>query len=485
MSIRGGAIAIPCRVLVGSLPVILSAVGGSDARASSHREAPFVTENPKVDATDFYMFRSYEPGRDAFVTLIANYLPLQDPYGGPNYFTLDPDAVYDINIDNDGDAKYDVTFRFRFQTVLRNITLDVGNPGEEIAVAVPLVNVGPFAAQASSTINVVETFQVEVIREGKKDKLIEKLADGSTTFDKPVDNIGNKSIPNYDSYAAQFVYDVVLPGGDVGRMFVGQRKDPFVVNLGETFDLVNLDPVGAPNAEADDLADKNVTSLILEIPTSFLLGESPILAGNTTASLRKVRTLSKKPAFDEPANETGSYVQVSRLGSPLVNEVVIGLPDKNRFNASSPKQDAKLFATYVTNPTLPELLQALFGVTAPNVFPRTDLLQIFVTGIPGLTEVQGGTPSEMLRLNTSIAITSAAMQDRLGVLGGDMAGYANGRRPGDDVVDISLRAVMGVLLPMSTAPSGQLPYTDGAIVDASFFDTTFPYLKTPLAGSPN
>jgi hypothetical protein len=179
----------------------------------------------------------------------------------------------------------------------------------------------------------------------------------------------------------------------------------------------------------------------------------------------------------------GQWSQVSRLGMPLVNEVVIGLPDKDRFNASEPRNDGQ-FLKYVTNPTLPALLNALFGVTAPST-PRNDLVQVFLTGVSGLNQPAGVVPSEMLRLNTGANPTAAGSQSRLGVLGGDLAGFPNGRRPGDDVVDMSLRVVMGVLLPLSSAPSGQLPYTDGAFVDATFFDAAWPYLKSPLPGSPS
>jgi hypothetical protein len=181
----------------------------------------------------------------------------------------------------------------------------------------------------------------------------------------------------------------------------------------------------------------------------------------------------------------GAYTQVSRLGSPLVNEVVIGLPDKDRFNHSEPQDDAQ-FAVYVTNPTLPALIELLFpAAAAPTAFPREDLVAGFLTGVDGLNQPPNVVPSEMLRLNTATPAVPAGSQQPLGVLAGDTAGFPNGRRPGDDVVDIALRVVMGVLLDPEDAPAGQLPFTDGAFVDDSFFDTTFPYLVTPLPGSPN
>ena len=252
-------------------------------------------------------------------------------------------------------------------------------------------------------------------------------------------------------------------------------------------------PLGEPNAAPNTLAYKSVTSLELEVPVACLAtGGSDIVGGWTTASLRQARVLNPAPkgvvaganAGKGPEVVGGAWTQVSRLGMPLVNEVVIGLPDKDRFNASQPKDDGQ-FADYVTNPTLPALLQVLFGVEAPQVFPRTDLVAAFLTGVDGLNKPAGVVDSEMLRLNTSIAPKPAAQQSSLGVLGSDTSGFPNGRRPGDDVVDIELRVAMGVLLPPEQAPAGQLPLTDGAAQSASDFDEAFPYLKTPLPGSPN
>jgi hypothetical protein len=475
--------------------VLLAALVPALAGASSHREAPLITEMPKVDGTDFYMFRSYEPGRDGFVTLVANYLPLQDAYGGPNYFSLDPDAFYDIHVDNDGDGVEDVTFRFKFGTFLRRISIPVGGA----TVPIPLVNAAPTVnGVGRGSLNRLRSYTVRIIRgpANSASSRVDFLDGGGAQpnrFVSPEDNIGARSFPDYDAYADQFIYDANIPGCGAGRVFAGQRKDPFVVNLGETFDLVNIDnPIGARDAETDDLADKNVTSLILEVPIDCLTGDGPTVGAWTAAWLPRVRRLRTNPTFGRPTDESGDYVQVSRLGMPLVNEVVIGLPDKNLFNASQPPGDAAL-ATYVTNPTLPELLEILFfdaGVRAPNNFPRNDLVAAFVTGLAGVNQLGFG---EMLRLNTSIPPTPAAQQSSLGALAGDNAGFPNGRRPGDDVVDIELRVAMGVLCHAfpgafgcgpDDAPSGLLPFTDGAYVDSSFFDTEFPYLRTPIAGSP-
>jgi hypothetical protein len=455
--------------------------------ASSHREAPAITEIPKLDATDFYLFRSYEPGREGFVTVVACYQPLQAPYGGPNYFTMDPEALYEIHLDNDGDAREDLTFQFRFQNRYQGQALEIGPAGDTKSVPIPLVASGPVSADPAFA-NLIETFTVDVVsgdrRTGRRQALT-NAGGGASEFQKPLDNIGSKTLGDYAAYAADFLYEVDVPGVGASRLFVGQRKDPFVVNLGEVFDLVNLDPVGPPDGEADLLADANVTALVLELPIAGILGKkSAVIGGWTTASLRQGRVLDPRPSgHDRSSVEGGAWVQVSRLSSPLVNELVIGLPDKDRFNASEPREDAQ-FLTYVTHPTLPALLEALFGVTAPTLFPRQDLVEAFLTGVGGLN--QNGSAAEMLRLNTSIAPRPKGTQGRLGALEGDTAGFPNGRRPGDDVVDIELRVAMGVLIadPL-LAPSGQLPYTDGALVDDSFFDESFPYLRTPLAGSPN
>ncbi|MEX0739313.1 MAG: DUF4331 domain-containing protein [Pseudohongiella sp.] len=214
--------------------------------------------------------------------------------------------------------------------------------------------------------------------------------------------------------------------------------------------------------------------------------DEPVIGAWTTASVRQARVINPDPMANGKGAtvEGGAWAQVSRLGMPLVNEVVIGLKDKDAFNASQPMNDGQ-FIDYVTHPTLPELLEILFGVTAPNNFPRQDLVTAFLTGVPDVNMPVGVTASEMLRLNPAIAATAAASQNDLGVLGGDNAGFPNGRRPVDDTVDVSLRVAMGVLADPADAPDGDLAYTDGVQLDASELQTIFPYLATPLAGSPN
>ncbi len=490
---------------------LVSALGlaAIDTQASSHREAPFITSVPKVDGTDFYLFRSYEPGREGYVTMVANYLPLQDAYGGPNYFALDPQALYEIHIDNNGDAREDITFQFRFQNELKDIALTIGGQ----SVPIPLTQAGGIADVNPGTLNVRETYTVDVVRGDRRggQRAAVTGANGQRRFDKPADNIGDKTYggaDRYPEYAWKHRYDVNVPGcSGAGQMFVGQRKEPFAVALGRIFDLINLDPLGPPvGGNENKLATKNITSLILEVPISCLTnGSEPVIGGWTTASLRQGRLLdpTPRPGYASTSREGGAWTQVSRLGMPLVNEVVIGLRDKDRFNGSQPKDDGQ-FATYVTNPTLPALVQTLFpSAPAPTKFPRSDLVAAFLPGIKlkdgtNVNQPAGVTPSEMLRLNTAIPPTPAANQNKLGVAGGDLAGFPNGRRPGDDVVDIELRVAMGALCTLSgptdtlnvgctpaDAPAGGAPITDGVDTNASMFYATFPYLVAPIPGSPN
>lgn len=497
VKVLSGALLLACAVV----PIV--------SMASSHREAPFIAGSPRVDGTDFYMFRSYEPGRDAYVTFIANYLPLQDPYGGPNYFALDSKALYEIHVDNTGDGREDITFQFRFNDTYKNLAVPSGGTTN---VAVPLINIGPIDATAAN-LNMVQTYSVSVVRGGRRSTApvtVGNSTGGADVFTKPADNIGNKSIPDYDAYAANFIYQAAIPGcGFPARVFVGQRKEGFVVNLGEVFDLVNTNPAGPRDGEPNTLTGKNVTSLALEVPIACLVsGSEPVIGAWTTASVRQARVINPRPSSPNRASiEGGAWTQVSRLGMPLVNEVVIGLPDKDKFNASEPRNDAQ-FLSYVTTPTLPVLLNVLFGnaATVPGT-PRNDLVAAFLTGVPGLNKPANGAPSEMLRLNTSIAPTPVDTQNDLGVLAGDNAGFPNGRRPFDDVVDIELRVAAGALCstaltcgPQTADPNGGTPYTDGARAAGSSaqtlnatgqvsatdtFLTVFPYLSSPLPGSPN
>ncbi len=518
--------------------MVCSTFISAPSEASSHREAPNISRFPTLDSTDFYIFNSYEQGRGDYVTLIANYIPLQDAYGGPNYFAMDPDATYSIHIDNDGDAIEDITFAFNFESMLPNdnqgVQLTVGPEGNQRTVSVPLKNVGGISAGNDAAVNFSESYSMTMIsgpqRTGATTTL-NNTTTNSSSFSKPLDYVGNKtfgSMTEYQAYADQFVYQVAIPNCEgMARVFVGQRKDPFVVNLGKTFDLVNYVPVegdsspgagdgeGFPggitqSADNDDLADKNVTSIAVEVPKACIVGDGNQVIGSwTTASLPQARVLNPNAKFANNAVNGGALTQVSRLGNPLVNELVIGIKDKDTFSTSHPKNDGQ-FLDYVSHPSLPELLTILFKdavnttlganleTLAPTNFPRTDLITAFLTGFAGVNQQATVTPSEMLRLNTAIAATAQSDQSAFGVAGNDLAGFPNGRRPGDDVVDIALRVVMGRLchpIPVAgtdtdlelcspeDANVGTVPFTDGAPVNALMMDATFPYLATPLAGS--
>ena len=505
----------------------LLAIAGS-ANASSHREAPFITTSPKVDASDFYMFNSYEAGHAGFVTLIANYQPMQDGFDGPNYHNMDPNALYEIHIDNVGDAHEHLTFQFRFQENVANggagLTESVGGTNVEIA---PMQN-GAVSVPNDPHLQVNETYTLTLVtgdrRTGTATAIV-NAATGSSTFAKPVDNIGEKTIADYPTYANQHIYPITIPGCSTpGQVFVGARQDPFAVNLGVIFDMVDA-PVGAITTGSNfgatprgSLYYKNVTALELEVPTSCLLGaasaggtQSPVIGGWTTASLRQTRVLdpSPKSGYQTADRVGGAWTQVSRLGMPLVNELVIGLKDKDRFNSSKPKDDAQ-FATYVTNPSYPALLEAYLGAPAgglaPSNIPRNDLVTTFLTGITGLNQLPTVTASEMLRLNTSKPAVPFASQNRLGYVGNalaagnDFAGYPNGRRPKDDVVDITLIAAMGGLCVAngttdafgfgaacnpSVVPLGATAFQLNDTVDqaAQPFLPGFPYLNTPIPGT--
>lgn len=524
-----------------SILAVAAACSAGLSLASSHREAPFVTTAPKVDSTDFYMFRSYEGiaangtgGRSDYVTIIANYLPLQDAYGGPNYFSLDPNALYEIHLDNNGDAKEDLTFQFRFKNTLKSVPLTIGGK----SVAIPLVQAGPVANLSDAALNLAETYSVTLVRGDRRKGTIQPIAKtgGATTFEKPVDYIGEKTLGNaaaYATYAGKHIHDVKIPGcsagQDTARVFVGQRQEGFAVNLGTIFDLVNAplavitNPANIGAAQAKSIQDKNVTTIALEVHKSCLTaGTDPVIGGWTSASLRQGRLLSAMPASGHQTTEKagGAWVQVSRLGQPLVNEVVIGLKDKDKFGASKPSADTQ-FLDYVTNPTLPALLGLVLAndaaALAPTNFPRTDLATVFLTGITGVNKPENVTPSEMLRLNTSLPPVQFAQQNRLGIVGNilangqDNAGFPNGRRPKDDVVDIALVAMLGGLCMAngdndtykfnsipgvagvtsackpSSVPAGSTSFNVHDAVDQAVvpFLTSFPYLNTPNPGARN
>ncbi len=523
--------------------------------ASSHREAPFITRNPKVDGTDFYMFNSYDGARAGYVTLIANYQPLQEPGGGPNFFNMDPEALYEIHVDNDGDAAEDITFQFRFTNTLAGgtgVALPIGPTGNKKQVSIPIVNFGGITAADQSKLNVAETYTLNIVRGPRRSGMVKPVVKTGTAdgkFTKPVDYIGNTTFTDkagYDAYANQYNYQVDIPdctpSAGKARVFVGQRQEGFAVNLGTIFDLVGAPAsvgviaggtnranrgdtvVNSLNSGGNSVYNKNITSLAIEVPAACLTkAPSTIIAGWTTASVRQARVINPSATYTVPSREGGAWAQVSRLGNPLVNEVIIGLKDKDHFNSSEPKGDAQ-FADYVTNPVLPDYLDLLFSAAAAKPlsprgtsYPRADLVAAFLTGVKatdtgagatGGTMVnvnQNGATAEYLRLNTALGATARGSQNSLGaaacfVNGAlkldngsastdpdakcDPAGFPNGRRPGDDVTDIALRVAMGYLLPMDATnnPNPTIPYTDFAINYDTQFGASFPYLNTPYPG---
>jgi hypothetical protein len=515
---------------------LAAACAAGTSIASSHREAPFIATSPKVDGTDFYMFRSYEGiqangtgGRSDYVTILANYQPLQDAYGGPNYFSMDPNGLYEIHIDNNGDAKEDLTFQFRFKNTLKNIALDVNGK----SIAIPLIQAGAVSGLNAANLNLNETYSLTLVRGDRRKGVATPITktSGGAVFEKPVDYIGTKTLGDataYANYANLHIHNITIPGCAAGinsaKVFVGQRQDGFAVNLGTIFDLVNasagvlLDP-SLKNAQANrSIQDKNITTLALEVHKDCLAsGGDSVIGGWTTASLRQGRLLSGAPASGHQASEKtgGAWVQVSRLGQPLVNEVVIGLKDKDKFNSSKPTGDGQ-FLDYVTNPTLPPLLSTVLGANVtPTNTPRTDLATVFLTGIVGVNKPATVTPSEMLRLNIALPPRQFADQNRLGIVGNilaggtDNAGFPNGRRPKDDVVDIALVAMVGGLCVAngdndslkfntipgvagvssackpSSVPLGNSSFNIHDAVDQAVvpFLTVFPYLNTPNPGA--
>jgi hypothetical protein len=552
----------------------MTMVGASTSQASSHREAPFISKNPKVDGTDFYMFQSYSAdriqtdGTSAYTTLIANYIPLEDAYGGPNYFSFDPAALYEIEVENSGDATEDLTFQFQFTNALNPVTpkgieLNVGGTMNSVPTVQGNITVHDnptpiTATNEASLLNVQESYSINLVRGPRRTGTVAAVTNangGGSTFVKPVDYIGSQTLGNaaaYHTYAQAHVYNINIPGctAGTGKVFVGQRAEGFRVNLGLIFDLVNVTNLGGlatitnpaargalnfnPNATSfansnigfDNTALKNISTISLEVPTACLTSDGmppstttrPKIGGWTTASVRQARVINPNATYGEPAKEGGAWAQVSRLGMPLTNEVVIGIADKDRFNSSIPANDTQ-FAGYVTNPTLPQILQAIFGGANTPVFPagtvtRTDLVDIFLTGIPGVNDT--GSTAEMLRLNTKFptkpgsndgtvtptpqtdlgaalcfpyastcqnaASIAACFTPTLSNTGCDTGGFPNGRRPGDDVVDIELTVLLGYFVPQAMAPSGGTVLHDAVLNTEPQFDSTFPYLKDPHSG---
>ena len=443
------------------------ASGPEQAGASSHREAPVIADDPAADNTDLYAFRS--PDRPDTVTLVANYIPLEEPAGGPNFAKFDDSVLYEVKVDNDGDADEDISYQFRFSTTVAN-----GNTF--------LYNTGPVTSLDDPDLNVRQTYTVTRV-DGKNRATV--LGTGIAT---PPVNIGPRSTPNYEALAAGAVKD--LPGGI--KVFAGQRDDPFFVDLGSVFDLAGLRPFNPfhliplpAGPGVDGVAGFNTHSIAIQVPISQLVKIPNTTIGVYASSSRQKIEIRRPDGTNE---SSGPWVQVSRLGNPLINEVVIPLGKKDLWNRSEPEDDAQ-FASSYTDPEVPALVNLLYPALpdAPTT-GRGDLVAVLLTGVNGLN-LTGPKQADLLRLNTSIAPSGpVGTGNRLGVLEGEFAGYPNGRRLEDDVTDIEVRALAcgygdilaGALGLCNLSPNNVLG--DGVDANEKPFSTTFPYLASPHQG---
>jgi Domain of unknown function (DUF4331) len=453
----------PGRALAALFAVLLAA---STAFASSHREAPGISNDPLADNTDVYFFR--DPADPSRLVLIANWIPLEEPAGGPNFSHFGESIRYEFNIDWDGDALEDIVYRLEFTRHVRNPNTFLQNTG-------PLSN-----SSSDPNQNVYYTYSLQKCF-GPSPLQSSCTLLGNDLVEAP-NNPGPKSFPSgyrFDPY----------PVDDETFVFAGPRADPFFVDLGMIFDLINFRPGTLPGNHGggtNSLAGYNVHSIALSVPITKLTknGTAPTDTAdpNAVVSLwsttwrRQTTTLS--PSGSTPVG-AGDWVQVSRLGNPLINEVVIPIGQKDKFNATYPKDDLGNFGTYVLNPELPGILNALFGIQVPPT-PRNDLL-ILVQGLAGLNQRPNEVISDQLRLNVAVPPTPAASLNTLGVIAGDTAGFPNGRRLQDDVVDIALRVVAGVLVDgFNVSPNNALG--DGVDGPDVPYQAGFPYVAEPHSG---
>lgn len=459
--------------------MVLACCATPAANASSHREAPLISIDPSVDNTDLYAF--IHPSAPDKVNLVACFIPFEDPAGGPNFYRFDESAVYDINVDNVGDAKPHITFEFTFHN-------EISNPDTF------LYNTGPILSLNDPNYNVRQYYDLAVIHNDLPSRPDRRMGRGSRVREviashvlEPPCNVGDKSTPNYEALAMSSIANA----GHGIRVFVGQRDDPFFVDVGSIFDLLTLRPFPAPVGTSSPGKDSptsgmNVHALCLEVPIAYLTKDGQVPAGPTasdavigvwsTASRPRV-TIRNTPGGE--AVSSGDLRQVSRLDIPLVNEVLIPVGKKDRWNASEPKDDGQ-FLEYVTEPEVPLLLKALYNIDTPPT-PRNDLVTIALTGISGLNQPPNVVPSSELRLN--LGIPPVANPNRMGILGGDTAGFPNGRRLTDDVVDILLQVLAGAtpFTPtFNVSPNNLLG--DGVDANDIPFKNTFPYLATPHQG---
>ncbi len=458
--------------------------------ASSHREAPLITADPLADNTDVYAFRSPEQGREGFVTLITNFIPLEAPGAGPHYYKFDDSVLYEIKIDNTGDGVEDISYQFQFSNQIKNpdTVLGMAAPNEALQGK---GGIDPLITSLNDPdINEFQTFSVKRVdrKTGKNGKFLSRV------LKTPPANIGNRTTPEYEKLAREAVQE--LPNSNGSRVFAGQRDEGFFIAVNEIFDTLNLTSIKETGGK-DTLAGLNVHSIAIEVPIKDLTkanntptnptSSDAVIGVWSTASRQTTNVLNNR---QKSGAKNGKWVQISRLGNPLVNEVVIPLKLKDAFNGLSPKDDA-IAAPFVLDPQLAKLLKVVFKIDIPAT-PRNDLVSIFATGIkagsvPGAptfnTFLSDGKPHEMLRLNVAIPPTKSP--NRLGLLGGDPAGFPNGRRVFDDVTDIALRAMAGgtPFTPATNkAPNNTLG--DGVAGNDVPYLSTFPYLGTPHSGNP-
>ena len=474
-------------VAVAAVAAMFVGHGPSTASASSHSEAPLISQDPRADNTDLYAF--VDPNDTTKVDIVANYIPLEAPASGPNFPSFDDSVLYEIKIDNTGDGKDDLGYQFRFTTATRNTNTF-------------LYNTGPISSLGDPNWNRPQTYSVTLVHFKKDGKVEDHGKNGpvvlANNVPTPPDNVGPRSTPNYDALAAAAVTS--LPGG--GKVFAGQRDDPFFVDLGSIFDLAGLRPFNPfhaiPMAAApgvDALTNYNTHSIVLQVPIADAVKIPNTTIGIYASASRSEKTILKKDGTKEGQ---GAWVQVSRLGNPLINEVLIPLGQKDYWNRSEPADDSQ-FASRYTTPEVAHLENILYGgVLMPiEETSRTDLSLILLTGVPGLNYT-GTTQSDLLRLNTAIkpgvhgacpgGTASAASPDRMGVLAGDLCGYPNGRRLGDDVVDIDLRAIAqgyGTFLNGAFGLPNKTPNNivgDGVDGNDVSFSSSFPYVASPHQG---
>ncbi len=457
-SVKTGGVLLAAALSVG---LAVSALAPIRGEASSHREAPLTASDPQIDNTDVYAFTS--PDDPATVTLVSNWIPFEEPAGGPNFYAFAEGVRYDVAISNDGDANPEIIYRWKFRNHYRNPSTF-------------LYNTGQVTSLEDEDLNFFQTYRLNKINVRRGDDRVTTLvANGKVA---PSD-VGAASMPDYEALRD----DAIEIAGTGGQTFAGQTNDPFFLDL-RVFDLL----YGTDFSEVGDdtLKGFNTNTMVLQVPKTEVArnanpASNPVIGMWSSASRRstRIQTGDGKQSFKGP------WVQLSRLGMPLVNEVVVPVGTKDYFNASKPKKDEQFLAA-VDNPELARLIEAVYGIPAPDSddnepgIQRDDLIQVFLTGIPGLNQPSNVEPAEMLRLNLTTPPCEEATcpeYSALGVIGGDNAGFPNGRRLGDDVLDIALQVVEGELL------DNPNDLGDGVNIDDRGFLSVFPYVSLPTRGS--